>query len=208
MVVLAILGIIGTVVAININKTMTEQRFRTEVASVVNQLRIAQNLMLIVDQEVLVTFTQNGPNQINFGLEIQCPTKKGWEKELTRKPNPLKTIRYVDFFNAETNTWESASKLKFMSGGLAMSRGILRLSNDKKSGYEEYVCLPGFPSPIISTSERQAQEQCLNPSDRNMNDYLTMAIMQEVTSKTQQNNQQIQNKDALDKQPSNIPPKR
>ena len=119
MVVLAIISLIGGVVAVNINKAMFEQRFRTEVATIVNQLRLAQNLMLILDQDVSIYFKQTENKSIDFWLEMQCPAVKGWDRELTRHPPPLKTVAIVDFDgdDNEINKTEGELELRFMSGG-------------------------------------------------------------------------------------------
>ncbi len=189
MVVLAIISLIGGVVAININKAMFEQRFRTEVATVVNQLRLAQNLMLILDQDVSIKFKQHDSKSIDFWLEMQCPAVKGWDKELTRRPPPLKTIGVVDFEGDENeeNKEEGQLELRFMSGGTVMSRGILRLSTsveaNNKNGLERFVCLPGFPAPISAMSGTLPTIACLEDIKGEFKDQITQITIQEITSK-------------------------
>jgi type II secretory pathway pseudopilin PulG len=192
MVVLAIISLIGGVVAINVSKAMTDQRFRSEVAAVVNQLRLAQNLMLILDQDVSVKFTDDDPNKkIDYWLEMQCPAIRGWDKELTRRPPPLKTIRVVEF-EADSNLpngKEGELELKFMSGGTVMSRGILRLSTardaNQKGALERYVCLQGSPAPISSSMGEVPDVSCLEELNGEREAQMTHVTQQEINAKRQ-----------------------
>jgi type II secretory pathway pseudopilin PulG len=189
MVVLAIISLIGGVVAINIQKAMFEQRFRTEVATVVNQLRLAQNLMLILDQDVSVKFKQQDNKTIDFWLEMQCPKDKGWDKELMRRPPPLKTVGVVDFESDEHVESREVGQLeiRFMSGGTVMSRGVLRLSTsveaNNKNALERFVCLPGFPAPISAMSGKVPDISCLEDMTGQFKDQITQITIQEITSK-------------------------
>lgn len=167
MVVLAVIALVGGMAAININKAMQEQRFHAEVSSVLNQLRLAQNLMLILDQDVSVTFREDrGRQGISYGLQMQCPAIKGWDRELTRAPQPLHAIRIVDFKEERDPRLQEkgALELKFFSGGLVMSRGELRLATalnpQQSGGFERYICLPGFPSPLLATSQKRGAADC------------------------------------------------
>jgi len=192
MVVLAIISLIGGVVAINVSKAMTDQRFRSEVVAVVNQLRLAQSLMLILDQDVSVKFKDDNANkQINYWLEMQCPAIRGWDKELTRRPPPLRTIRVVDF-DADSDLpygKEGELELTFMSGGTVMSRGILRLSTsdspNQKGAFERYVCLSGSPAPISSAMGDVPNVSCLEVLNSEFEGQITQATQQEINAKRQ-----------------------
>ncbi len=189
MVVLAIISLIGGIAVVNINKAMYEQRFRTEVAAIVNQMRLAQNLMLILDQDVAVNFRSHGEKNIDYWLEMQCPAVKGWDKELTRRPPALTSVRVVEFDadEDESKKIEGELNLKFMSGGTVMSRGVLRLStadeSNKKNALERYVCLPGYPAPISALSGSVPSVSCLEELAGQFKDQITQITMQEITAK-------------------------
>lgn len=188
MVVLAIISLLGGLVAINVNKAVVDQRFRTEVAAIVNQLRLAQNLMLVLDQDVTVKFKDRGDQKtIDYWLEMQCPALKGWDKELARRPPPLKTIRALEFDAELQEAGEGLLELKFMSGGTVMSRGVLLLSTsdsfNKKGALERYICLPGFPAAISASMGEIPKAACLEEISGDFKMQITQATVQEIASK-------------------------
>lgn len=190
MVVLAIISLIGGIVAINVGKAMADQRFRTEVVAVVNQLRLAQNLMLILDQDISVKFAEdNNDRSIQYWLEMQCPAMRGWDNELTRRPPPLKTIHVVDFdAGSELPSGKRGElELKFMSGGTVMSRGVLRLSTaeyiGQKGAFERYVCLPGYPAPIAAAMGSVPDVSCLEELNSVFEGQITQVTLQEIRAK-------------------------
>jgi type II secretory pathway pseudopilin PulG len=206
MVVMAIIGLVGGVVAININKAMAEQRFRTEVAAIVNQLQLAQNLMLILNQDVRVTFIKDiAKKEINFGLQMQCPSVKGWDKELVRKPPPLRAV-LVDF-TGEDNRSSNSNELsiKFMSGGAVMSEGMLRLYS-ASGGHERFIYLPGFPAPIFASTEKQVDLLRTREQDRNFNNQLTQSMTMEVIAKAQATRSSTRTPENNESQPNPSPP--
>lgn len=185
MIALAILGIVASVIGLNVSKAMQEQRFRTEVALVVEQLRLAQNLMLILNEDVRVHFKEVD-NEIQYGLSFQCPLKSGWDKELTRKPTPLKSIRTVAFKGVGEEKGLRSLTLKFFSSGMVMSSGTLTLSTAKGFGASDtrYVNLPGHPHPIVAiTNEEAALNQQLKAL--RSDDQLTQFIMPDIIAKFQ-----------------------
>ncbi|MBA3237016.1 MAG: type II secretion system protein [Parachlamydiaceae bacterium] len=187
MIALAILGLVASVIGINVSKAMQDQRFRTEVALVIDQLRLAQNLMLILNEDVKVHFKEvNG--QIYYGLSFQCPLRSGWDKELTRKPQPLKAIRTVAFKGVGEEKAPGSLTLKFFSAGIVMSRGTLTLSTARGFNASEtrYVNLPGYPHPIEGvTNEKSALNQQMQVT--RSDEQLTQFIMPEIITKFQSN---------------------
>ena len=59
------LGLIG----LNINRLVVEQRFKSEAALVVDQLRLAQDLMLILNTDAIVKFRKEPDGGIKSWIE-------------------------------------------------------------------------------------------------------------------------------------------
>lgn len=181
-VVMAILSLVGGVIGMNITKAMREQRFRTEIAQIMDKLRLAQNLMLILNEDVKVQFIKV-ENGVICNLTFQCPLYKGWGRELAR-PQLLTAVRRVDFKGMGEDLGKGDFALKFLSGGMVMSQGILKLSTGKNRIYSDqrFVCLPGFPSSIVAVDKKPNLE-CL--SKGRTDDGLTQVIMPEIIAKLQ-----------------------
>lgn len=179
MLVMAILALVAGLLGVKIAKSMQEQKFRTEVALIVDRLRLAQNLMLILNQDIQVYFKKN-KDGIHFGLELDCPQKNGWEKEFSR-PQLLSAIRQVGFKGMGESQTASDFTLKFMSSGAVMSSGMLSLSTGKGSLYGErrYIALPGYPAPILAQAKKPAVKWPALSSSQS----LTQSIMPEIINK-------------------------
>lgn len=150
LIVIAIIATVSGFIAINITKAVREQRFRSEVSRVVDEMRLAQDLMLIVGVGSAMKFqvTKDGDG-IDYWLETEVPLPKHWEM-LIKKDNPtLKAIQVIQFQDSKE---EGKLEIKFLSPETGMSKGLLRLStserDDDLGAVTSYVCLPGYPSPI------------------------------------------------------------
>lgn len=179
-IVMAILSLMAGIIGVNISKAMQEQKFRTEVGLVIERLRLAQNLMLILGEDVKVYF-KKVENGISVELALQCSTNKGWGKELTRK-QILTAVRQVDFKGEREDLGRDEFGLDFMSGGVSMSRGILKLSTGKNRLYVDrrYLCLPGYPAPFVAM-EKKPDLSCL--AGFSQDESLTQFIMPEILPK-------------------------
>lgn len=186
MLVMGIIGLVAGILTFNIRKTIVEQRFRSEVDMVVDKLRLAQNFMLILDTDVHFKLIQTD-NGIKYWLEFSCPLSKGWSQELS-KPSFLRTIHVVNFKDQLPMTEKSGEiDIRFLSGGMVMSRGVLRLSTSElagdEKGLEKFVCLRGYPYPIFSVPDSQGTPTCISPNDTLIDDQLTNSMIQEIASK-------------------------
>jgi len=183
--VLAILLIIGSFIAINIRKALIDQRFRTEVNLITDQIRLAQDLMLVLSQDVHLIITSDGKGGVDYEIKCDFPLPKGWDKEILRRHETLNTIHRVDFKD-QLKIYPTKSgevDLKFISKGTVISRGILVLSayheHDEKGPLTRYVCLPGYPSAIVTVLDNPDEAECgLEPSPFDEN--LTANTMREL----------------------------
>lgn len=156
MVVLAILGLAAGFVGINVSKAITEQGFRTDASVVVDYLRFAQNLMLIMDEDVEVIFAKDSKDGVlRFWLNFECPLGKQWNKMLNRKPAALKNIKWVSLSgsSSDESTEQKQVVLKFLSRGTVMTRGILELVGKNMT---RSILLSGSPQPIFFSSATEA----------------------------------------------------
>lgn len=155
--VLGIIAVIGGVVALGVNNAVTQQRFYAEVSVITEKLRLAQDLMLILNSDVHAKFEKRD-DSITFGIETESALYGGWEIEIKRGVK-LRSIDAVTFGDEENNI-----DLKFFSGGTIMSKGVLALSS---RGETQYICLPGYPQVITSTTDK---ERCQVPEERRDDD--------------------------------------
>ncbi|MGZ3732861.1 MAG: pilus assembly FimT family protein [Parachlamydiaceae bacterium] len=179
-VVMTIIMFVGGIAGINISKAIQEQRFRTEVALVVDQLRLAQNLMLILNEDVKVKFKHTDKGITHF-LSFQCASNSGWDKELTRPSKPLTAIRQIEFQSPDKKQGVADVTLSFLSKGMVMSQGILKLSTGPSYNYQEtrYICLYGYPSPITAQADK-SRLPCLFENEMRKTEQLTQYVMPEI----------------------------
>ena len=176
MIVIMILSLTAGIVGINITKAVREQRFRSEVARVVDRLRLAQNLMLIANTDVDVIFTK-GKEGVDFFLETEGPLSPSWKKELERPSSPLKAVHWVEFEETvpRSHGQQGRLQLQFLSRGSVMSRGLLRLStaarDDEYGALTRYVCLPGYPQALTSSANGECPVDRIEDDDRSLTDW-------------------------------------
>jgi type II secretory pathway pseudopilin PulG len=200
LVVLAILLLIGSFIAINIKKALLDQRFRTEVNLIVDQIKLAQDLMLVMHKDVHLIFASDGKNGVDYQIKCDTPLPKGWDKEIERHHERLKVVRRVDFDDKLKLEPPKAGKvdIKFMSQGTVQSKGILVLSSyfesSEKGPLTRYICLPGYPSPIIAVLDYPNEQQC-GLERSSFDEELTTHTIREVELNTIQ--KQKQNEDSL-----------
>lgn len=150
LIVIAILSLLTGLIAINIRSAVREQQFKSEVLRVVDELKLAQDILLILGTGSVVKFElSKEKDSILYQLDTTLPLPKAWEKFFKKKNPPLKTIHYIQFEGAEG---EGKLDIEFLSEETGMSKGILRLSTSEKDevpgALTSYICLPGYPHPI------------------------------------------------------------
>lgn len=181
MVVLAILGAVAGFIGINISKALREQRFRTEVSLIVDQLRLAQNLMLIFNSNVQLKFIGIENEGIDYHLVFDTPLPQRWSKEINRPHERLTTIRSFNF--RDLLDPDESGVVKFLSGGSKMSRGIIRISTSKSDNtpgvLTRYIFLPGYPAPIESQTQFP-EEALFNSNINTFEQTLTQRTKEEV----------------------------
>lgn len=184
---IAILALIGGLFAMNINYALINQRFHAEVGQVVDELRIAQDLMLVFGTDVHLIFTTDKEKGgIKYYLQLETKIPDQWEKVILRPRKNLKTILGV-FFNDLNNPSPTTGQIdiRFLSGGSVMSKGEMRLAtsdqdNPPEGVLQSYICFPGHPSPIISLDRKP---DCKEASDSALDQKLTRDTVDRVPEK-------------------------
>lgn len=188
LIVMTILALIGVGVGINITKSLKDQRFRVEVAQLVDALRLAQDLMLIMNTDVHLrvgTIENAEERGVAYWLDVEGGLPEKWQKIIQEKSKILKEIHGV-FFKDELPFPITPGQLdmRFQSGGATMSRGILRLSTSDQENVPGAtvmaVCLRGYPHPIIALQEEGTPIECSDPESAEMQERLTSYTLREI----------------------------
>lgn len=150
LIVIAIIATVSGFIALNVTKAVRQQRFRSEVSRVVDEMRLAQDLMLILGVGSTMKFeVTKGGDGIEYWLETALPLPKHWEMLVKKEHPTLKAIQVIQFQNSKE---EGKLEIRFLSPETGMSEGVLRLStserDDDLGAFTSYICLPGYPSPI------------------------------------------------------------
>lgn len=160
LIVIAIIALFGGIAAINVGQIIREERYNSEVQLVIDQLRLAQDLMLLIPADVHVVIKTENEGFV-MTIETDAPLEPGWKRELERKRYTLKEIRYASFHDEVPHVIRKGDiDIQFLSGGSVMSRGHLLLSPKPEGGGTQArrICLLGFPSPIDITTEQVCTE--------------------------------------------------
>ncbi len=149
LIVIAILAVVMGVVSLNIGTAVRTERFRSGVALLVERMRLAQDIMLILRTSVRVKLEQK-----DDGLHCTLVTEGALTPALARaaaETAVIKSIRAFVYTDADGSSSSDSVTLEFLSGGSRMSRGKLVLASgtlgDENTLTEEIV-LPGFPATL------------------------------------------------------------
>lgn len=186
--VIALLMVVAGLVGLNIRRAFVEQSFRSEVSSVVDTLRLAQDLMLILNSDVHMLFQDDPVRGIRYWIEVEKPLPSNWDRELKRKRPLLKQVHLVEM-DDKVSVIEVQDKLdiKFLSGGSVMSKGVLSLYSDDNKNREgvlvSSICLKGIPSPIRSVTSAMKAEACSDGKETEIALQVTQDMMSEIQPK-------------------------
>ncbi len=187
MIILTIILLTTGLMGVNIQRMIKQQHFKSEVALVVDQLRLAQDIMLILNADVRVKFNKD-KNGFKLHIEVENILSKGWQREIQRERPALKHIQSIAFedYNSGNKIEQPPLELLFLSGGSIMSQGLLQL---KGAGDDDqaYLMFPGYPYPIESS---QNAEDHLTRRIQHQADYfekLTFYMRREIEENLQKN---------------------
>lgn len=146
MIAFAIILMLTGLVSFNIRSAWREQTFRTEVDAIVNQLRMAQDLLMLLNIETEIHFTPEEIAWIPVGT-INRVYEKMIQKEVIH-PSELASVKFETNLEDKVGADKEADSfsLNFHDRGFQMSRGVLTVSS--KGGEEVNIYLRGYPAPI------------------------------------------------------------
>lgn len=183
-IVMVILAIASAVVSININKALVEQRFMSEVDLIVSQLRLAQDIMLIMGVDSHLHFSSSKNNEgIEYWLETETNLPQNVQREVQRRRKKLTAIKGVFFKDELPNSnQENHITVSFLSKGDLMSKGIIRLAtssdeNIPKGTLERFIYLPGYPKPIVSSRTIEESQESYQELDEDLDTAITRNTM-------------------------------
>lgn len=187
LIVITLISLVTGFVGINITKAVREQRFRTEVSAVVDMIRTAQDVMLIMDIGTKVKFSQDPSKEgLQVSIETDTPLPKRWAPLLQGATRTLTAIHWIQFEDVNKKNEQGRLDLVFLSSGVGMSKGILRLStserDDDLGALTSWICLPGYPKPIFSVSKADGDPTCYFEDDEEYVKNVTRQMYEEIRS--------------------------
>ncbi|HEV8052743.1 MAG TPA: type II secretion system protein [Parachlamydiaceae bacterium] len=204
LIVISILSLAAGIVAVGLNKAVVDQRFRTEVSMIVDSLRLAQDLMLVLGTDVHVHFAEEKGEGIRYWIELETTLNENVQREILRKKPLLKAIKGV--FLADkllSEVQESHLDVKFLSNGAVMSQGVMRLAtssdeNVPKGTLESFICLAGYPRPIISSDTKDEAEKECSAFDEKSDDRISQDTFSRLPDRLKQKDE-AKDSDSKDK---------
>ena len=157
LIIVAILAAAGGAAAFNIRKFYLQQQVLDDVSRVVNVLNTASELMMLVNLDTEIRFSEVGGK-----LQVKIAPQSG--VPLTVHPllqdNPI-LLTHLDSVSFRDGVQQTVLKppfsLTFESKGFVMNRGILKLEG---RGFERYLVFRGYPFPFSPlTAEQEYQEE-------------------------------------------------
>lgn len=144
---ISLLGVIG----FSLRGAWQEQAFRSQAERLVNQFRLSQDMMLLLNIDTEVEFREGEVFWIPVGTSNET-----YEKMILKDRFQLTQIASVDFRGGDGTQQrmegkQGGFKLGFFDRGFRMSKGILTLTSNKGEVY--YILLNGYPSPINLLTE-------------------------------------------------------
>jgi prepilin-type N-terminal cleavage/methylation domain-containing protein len=147
LVVISLFVVIAGAVGMNVAGAIREARFRSGVELVIDKLQMAQDLMLIMNQDVRVQFDKVD-DKLRCLFEVDTKLTPAL-KTVMNSSTDISGIRSWEFVDPDSHRKEEGKfSLEFFGSGTKMSRGELRLYGADKERYKETVILPGYPFPI------------------------------------------------------------
>jgi len=146
MLAMAILSLIGGLIALQISTALRDQRYKTEIDLIESKLRLTQELMLMMGVSIQVHFDKT-PEGIRFSLEPITVAPQEAAPFFKQAKILLRAIQNVE--------WVEIDKIKslpigipFYSKGFVMGEGVLKLIPTSSDVKGQEIVLKGYPHPV------------------------------------------------------------
>lgn len=141
-IILSLVGIVG----FNVRGVWREQKYRSEVDRILSQLRFSQDMVLLLNIESEIDFSEGKIQWFPVGN-----INRFYERMLNKsafKPTQIEKIEFETTLEDKTRQSGNSDsfKLNFLDRGFQMSRGVLKII--PYQGQERYIFLKGYPAPI------------------------------------------------------------
>ncbi|CUI15739.1 hypothetical protein PNK_0101 [Candidatus Protochlamydia naegleriophila] len=146
LIVLLILSLGIALTGVKLKEAYEEQRFFSECGQVIDQLRMAQELMLVLDSDVEVRLAIDPETkQVTSNLAVEKPLNDAWVKLIERKLS-FSAIRSYKFDDNQANPLV----VRFSLGNMSKGKLVLSAAEHSRTGelWQETIDLIGYPSPI------------------------------------------------------------
>jgi hypothetical protein len=156
MIIVAILAAASGAAAFNIRKFYLQQQVLDDVNRVVNVLNTASELMMLVNLDTEVRFSESG-GKIEVAIAPQSAVPLSVHPLLKDNPVVLSHLDGVLFRDGVQHTMLTPPfTLTFESKGFLMNRGILQLQG---KGTQRYLIFRGYPAPFSPLSGNAEYEE-------------------------------------------------
>ncbi len=156
LIVLLILSLGILLTGVKLKEAYEEQRFFSESGQMIDQLRMAQELMLVLDSDVEVRLAIDPETrQVTSSLIVEKPLNDAWAKLIERKLS-FSAIRSYRFDDSQPNPLIMRFSLGNMSKGKLVLSATEKEYSHTSQQRQETIDLIGYPSPI--GKERLNQE--------------------------------------------------
>ncbi len=156
MLVVTILIVTAGAIGFNIRKAMVTQKFNTETNLLVDSIRLAQDLMLVLGKDVhLIAGAAPDGSGIEYHIEIEGGTPKNWQPVIESSNRKMESTHFINFRQKDMFLLRSGEiDLRFQSKGSMMSKGELQLSTHENpytsTALRRSICLRGYPHAVSS----------------------------------------------------------
>lgn len=186
MLVLGLIMLVGGVVALNVRSAIQDQRFRSNVEIVADQIRLAQEVMLVLKEDVTLDFfISKEDREWRVRQEFDTLLPELWDKELRREKR-MGVIKTLNLNVSATEELLPVSqerlKLYFMSNGSVMSQGVLRMTS-RYSDDVKFICLPGYAATIEVLDQEPTGSECDRQWTKDFGEALTQDTFRLVPEK-------------------------
>lgn len=156
LIVLLILSLGIVLTGVKLKEAYEEQRFFSECGQVIDQLRMAQELMLVLDSDVEVRLAIDPETKrLTSSLAVEKPLNDAWVKLIERKLS-FSAIRSYQFDDSQPNPLVVHFSLGNMSKGKLVLSAAEKGHSREGQQRQETIDLIGYPSSI--GKERLSQE--------------------------------------------------
>lgn len=150
LVVIAIIAASAGILAVKMRDFLQEQAYLDESHQLLNQLRIAQDVMQVMNADLVVRISQDDKGLFTSQIEPKTTPPELAKRLISTSPLKLKAIGRLEFEDQFTETvLKENFDLTFMSRGFTMNHGIIKLFPKGTSGPEQVIYLSGHPAPLL-----------------------------------------------------------